>query len=65
MFAGITICLATVALVIVGIPLISQMGLVAALYVIIMVIAAVTLVPALGARWEPGCSHGVGASRSR
>ena len=48
MFAGITICLATVALVIVGIPLISQMGLVAALYVIIMVIAAVTLVPALG-----------------
>ena len=48
LFAGITICLATVALVLVGIPLISQMGIVAAIYVVIMVVAATTLVPALG-----------------
>lgn len=61
MFAGMTICLATVALLIAGIPLISQMGLVAALYVALMVIAATTLVPALGGavgtrllRWRVG-----------
>jgi RND superfamily putative drug exporter len=48
MFAGLTICMATIALVVVGIPLISQMGLIASLYVLIMVLAAITLVPALG-----------------
>ncbi len=47
-FAGLTICIATVALLTVNIPLISQMGIVAALYVAIMVLATVTLVPALG-----------------
>ena len=47
-FAGLTICMATVALVIVGIPLVSQMGIVAAFYVVVMVVAAMTLVPALG-----------------
>ncbi len=35
MFAGLTICLATVALVVVGVPLIAQMGLVAAVYVVV------------------------------
>lgn len=47
-FAGVTICMATIALVIIGISMIGQMGVVAALYVLIMVFAAVTLVPALG-----------------
>jgi RND superfamily putative drug exporter len=53
MFAGITICLGMIALLIVGIPLISQMGLVAAFYVIVLVLAAVTLVPALGGAVGP------------
>lgn len=48
MFAGVTICLGMIALLIVGIPMISQMGLVAAFYVLVMVLTAITLVPALG-----------------
>ena len=52
-FAGTTVCLATVALLLVGIPLITQMGLVAALYVALSVLAATTLVPALGGAVGP------------
>ncbi len=47
-FAGVTIGLGTIALLIVGVPMISQMGITAAFYVLILVAAATTLVPALG-----------------
>ncbi|MEP9392885.1 MMPL family transporter [Gordonia sp. VNQ95] len=46
-FAGLTVVIAVVALTVVGIPLITQMGAGAAVAVIIAVIAALTLIPAL------------------
>lgn len=46
-FAGLTVIIAVVALMVIGIPLITQMGLGAALAVLMAVIASLTLIPAL------------------
>lgn len=46
-FAGLTVIIAVVALMVIGIPLITQMGMGAGLAVLIAVIAALTLIPAL------------------
>ncbi|SIS04516.1 MMPL family transporter [Williamsia sterculiae] len=46
-FAGLTVVVAVAALSVVGIPFISQMGLAAALAVLIAVLGALTLIPAL------------------
>ncbi|WP_440713436.1 MMPL family transporter [Gordonia sp. FQ] len=46
-FAGLTVIIAVVALMVIGIPLITQMGLGAGLAVLVAVIAALTLIPAL------------------
>jgi putative drug exporter of the RND superfamily len=46
-FAGLTVMIAVAALSVVGIPFISQMGLAAALAVLIAVLGAITLIPAL------------------
>ncbi|MCZ8381441.1 MMPL family transporter [Mycobacterium sp. CPCC 205372] len=45
-FAGLTVVIALVGLTVVGIPMISMMGLTAALAVVMAVLAAVTLLPA-------------------
>ncbi|MGK9270270.1 MMPL family transporter [Williamsia muralis] len=46
-FAGLTVMIAVAALSVVGIPFISQMGLAAALAVLIAVLGAITLIPGL------------------
>ncbi|WP_405183250.1 MMPL family transporter [Nocardia sp. NBC_01377] len=46
-FAGLTVAIAVAALMVVGIPLITQMGLGAAVAVVIAVLGALTLIPAL------------------
>jgi RND superfamily putative drug exporter len=46
-FAGLTVVIALAALAVVGIPFITQMGLAAAFTVIIAVVMAITLLPAL------------------
>ena len=46
-FAGLTVVIAVVALFVVGIPLITQMGAGAAVAVVVAVLAALTLIPAL------------------
>ncbi|MEU6558250.1 MMPL family transporter [Nocardia nova] len=46
-FAGLTVIIAVVALMVIGIPLITQMGAGAAVAVAIAVLAALTLIPAL------------------
>ncbi len=46
-FAGLTVMVAVAALAIVGIPFITQMGVAAALAVLIAVLGAITLIPAL------------------
>jgi RND superfamily putative drug exporter len=47
LFAGVAVCLALCGLFIVGIPYITQIGFVAAMYVVVSILAALTLVPAL------------------
>ncbi len=47
LFAAITVCLAMVALSVIGVPYVQTLGLVAALYVLVTVLAALTLLPAL------------------
>lgn len=47
LFAGITVCLAMVALGLMGVPYVRTLGLVAALFVIVVVIAALTFLPAV------------------
>ncbi|MFW0785475.1 MMPL family transporter [Gordonia sp. CPCC 206044] len=46
-FAGLTVIIAVVALMVIGIPLITQMGMGAAVAVFVAVLAALTLIPAL------------------
>ncbi|MEV0063569.1 MMPL family transporter [Nocardia sp. NPDC050718] len=46
-FAGLTVIIAVVALTVIGIPLITQMGIGAAVAVAIAVLAALTLIPAI------------------
>ncbi|GAB08847.1 hypothetical protein GOARA_021_00840 [Gordonia araii NBRC 100433] len=46
-FAGLTVIVAVAALMVIGIPLITQMGLGAAIAVAVAVLAALTLIPAL------------------
>ncbi|GAC58251.1 hypothetical protein GOHSU_35_00460 [Gordonia hirsuta DSM 44140 = NBRC 16056] len=46
-FAGLTVIVAVVALMVIGIPLITQMGMGAALAVAVAVLASLTLIPAL------------------
>jgi RND superfamily putative drug exporter len=47
LFAGITVCLAMVALGLMGVPYVRTLGLIAALYVVVIVTAALTFLPAL------------------
>jgi len=47
LFAGITVCIATLGLAIAGIPYVTTLGWVAALVVAVIVVAALTLLPAL------------------
>jgi RND superfamily putative drug exporter len=47
LFAGCTVCLAMGALALMGVPYVRTLGLVAALYVIVVVLAATTFLPAL------------------
>ena len=47
LFAAIAVCLALCGLILVGIPYITQVGFVAAGYVVMSMLAALTLVPAL------------------
>ena len=47
LFAGITVCIALGGLIFVGIPYVGQLGLIAAMFVAIAVLAAVTLLPAV------------------
>jgi RND superfamily putative drug exporter len=47
LFAGITVCLAMIALGLMGVPYVRTLGLVAALFVIVVVVAALTFLPAL------------------
>ncbi len=47
LFAGITVCLAMGALGLMGVPYVRTLGLVAALYVIVVVLAALTFLPAV------------------
>ncbi|MFT3899392.1 MAG: MMPL family transporter [Gordonia sp. (in: high G+C Gram-positive bacteria)] len=46
-FAGLTVVIAVAALMVIGIPLITQMGMGAAVAVFVAVLAALTLIPAL------------------
>ncbi|MGB6246846.1 MMPL family transporter [Gordonia sp. (in: high G+C Gram-positive bacteria)] len=46
-FAGLTVIIAVVALTVIGIPIITQMGLGAAIAILIAVLAALTFIPAL------------------
>ncbi|OYD68927.1 MMPL family transporter [Rhodococcus sp. OK302] len=65
-FAGLTVVIAMAALTVVGVPLITQMGLSAAVAVIIAVLGAITLIPAILAIFGriafspriPGVRHG-------
>lgn len=47
LFAGISVCLALAGLTLVGIPYVGVMGLAAALFVVVAMLAAITLIPAL------------------
>lgn len=47
LFAGVMICLATIALAVIGVPYVTALGLTSAIYVATTVIAALTLLPAL------------------
>ncbi len=47
LFAAITVCLAMVALSVIGVPYVQTLGLVAALYVLVTVLAALTFLPAM------------------
>ena len=46
-FAGLTVVVALAALAVVGVPMITQMGISAAVAVIIAVLGAITLIPAV------------------
>jgi len=58
LFAGVAVCLALCGLFIVGIPYITQIGFMAAMYVIVSMLAAVTLVPALLGALGPRINNG-------
>ena len=47
LFAGISVCLALAGLTLIGIPYVATMGLAAALFVVVAMAAAITLIPAL------------------
>jgi putative drug exporter of the RND superfamily len=47
LFAGMTVCLAMIALGLMGVPYVRTLGLVAAMFVVVAVLAALTLVPAV------------------
>ncbi|MDZ7732765.1 MAG: MMPL family transporter [Acidimicrobiia bacterium] len=47
LFAGFMICLATIALAVIGIPYVTVLGITSAMYVAFTMIAAITLLPAL------------------
>jgi RND superfamily putative drug exporter len=47
LFAGVTVCLAMCALALMGVPYVRTLGLVAALFVVVVVLAALTFLPAL------------------
>ncbi len=61
LFAGLTVCLALSGLILVGIPYVTNLGLVSAIFVLVTVTAALTLVPAilgaLGPRINIGRVH--------
>src|SRR5690606_8080956 len=47
LFAAITVCIALCGLALIGIPYVTTLGFIAAMFVAISVLAALTLVPAL------------------
>jgi RND superfamily putative drug exporter len=47
LFAGLMICMATIALAVIGVPYVTMLGFTSAMYVAFTVIAALTLLPAL------------------
>ncbi len=47
LFAGISVCLALAGLTLIGIPYVATMGLAAAMFVLVAMLAAITLIPAL------------------
>ncbi len=47
LFAGLTVCIALLGLMLAGVPYVSMLGLSASLFVLVMVIAALTLLPAV------------------
>ncbi len=47
LFAGVTVCIALLGLTLAGVPYVSMLGVSASLFVAVMVIAALTLLPAL------------------
>jgi RND superfamily putative drug exporter len=47
LFAGMTVCIAVLGLTFAGVPYISTLGMAAALFVLVMVAAALTLLPAM------------------
>ncbi len=61
LFAGVTVCIALLGLLVVPIPLVQTMGLAAALGVLVMMLAAATLLPSLlgiaGARIDRVALH--------
>jgi RND superfamily putative drug exporter len=68
-FAGLTVVIALAALTVVGIPFLAQMGLAAAFTVVVAVLIALTLLPALlgavGPRILPGSGGGIPGLKSR
>lgn len=58
LFAGVAVCLALCGLIIVGIPYMTQLGFVAAMYVVVSILAALTLVPAVMGALGPRINAG-------
>jgi len=58
LFAGVAVCLALCGLFIVGIPYITQIGFMAAMYVVVSILAALTLVPAVLGALGPKINNG-------
>ena len=47
LFAGVTVCIALLGLTLAGVPYVSMLGLSASLFVLVMVVAALTLLPSV------------------
>ena len=58
LFAGVTVCIALMGLHFVGIPYVTTLGVVASMFVLVTVITALTLVPALLGAYGPRINAG-------